>query len=315
MTEALVLEDVTKRYGAFTAVSGLSFTARTGSILGFLGPNGAGKTSTIRMVLGLVAPSAGRIAILGGADQASARARIGFLPEERGLYRRMTPVQAIAFLASLKGLPPADGRRRARAMLEEQGLGYAADRQIRSLSKGMAQKVQLLSAIAHDPDLVILDEPFSGLDPVNQQSLEAIIRGLAARGATVVFSTHVMQHAERLCDHVVLMTGGRKVFDGTVEEARAAAPRTLVLEGLFEPSAVADLPGLDGLSHELLEGGGMRVVAPLKAGAPAQHAVRAAFAKGLDIHRFELKEPHLHDAFIVLTEAAGAPAPKVEAAA
>ena len=303
---AVVLEGVTKRYGAFTAVNDLSFQAASGRILGFLGPNGAGKTSSIRMMLGLIAPTSGRISVLGEPDASLVRGRIGFLPEERGLYRRMTPVTAITFLASLKGVAPAEAKRRARALLEEQGLGAAMDRQIRSLSKGMAQKVQLLSALAHEPDLVILDEPFSGLDPVNQQSLEAIIRKLADRGATVIFSTHVMQHAERLCDHVVLLAGGRKVFDGSVAEARAAAPRTLVLEGPFDPATVGDLPGLEGLASEAAEAGGVRVTAALHSGAPAQDVLKAAFAKGLDIQRFELKEPHLHDAFIVLTQ--GGPA-------
>src|SRR5580700_11196007 len=244
MQAALELDGVTKRYGAFTAVSDLSFAVKPGRILGFLGPNGAGKTSTIRMILGLITPTAGDISVLGASDLPAVRNRIGFLPEERGLYRRMTPVAAIAFLAGLKGVPKAEARRRARAMLEAQGLGETLGRQIRSLSKGMAQKVQLLSAIAHEPDLVLLDEPFSGLDPVNQQSLEAIIRGLADRGATVVFSTHVMQHAERLCDQVVLLARGRKMFDGAVDQARAAAPRRLVLEGGLDRAAVAALPGV-----------------------------------------------------------------------
>ncbi len=306
MQAALVLERVTKRYGAFTAVDDLSFEAGAGKIMGFLGPNGAGKTSTLRMALGLIAPSSGAISVLGARDAAQVRSRIGFLPEERGLYRRMTPVTVIAFLAGLKGVAAPEARRRARALLESQGLADAADRQIRSLSKGMAQKVQLLSAIAHEPDLVILDEPFSGLDPVNQQSLEGLLRDLAARGSTVIFSTHVMQHAERVCDQVVLMARGRKVFDGTVEAARAAAPRALIVEGVFEPSQMADLPGLEALTVEGLEGSGVRVTAALKPGAPAQEMLRAAFAKGLEISRFELREPRLHDAFIVLTSAGAA---------
>ena len=301
MQPALSVEGVTKRYGDFTAVSDLSFQAAAGRIVGFLGPNGAGKTTTLRMALGLVTPTAGRVLILGATDAAKVRNRIGFLPEERGLYRRMTPVDAITFFSGLKGVPAGEARRRAKALLEDQGLGQAANRQIRSLSKGMAQKVQLLSAIAHEPDLVILDEPFSGLDPVNQQSLETLIRTITARGATVIFSTHVMQHAERLCDHVVLLAKGRKVFDGTVEAARAAAPRTLVVEGVFESSALADLPGLASLAAEALGGGEIRVTAAITKGAPAQEMLRAAFAKGLDISRFELREPHLHDAFIVLT--------------
>jgi len=301
MQLALELDGVTKRYGAFTAVSDLSFQAPKGAILGFLGPNGAGKTTSLRMILGLVTPTAGRISVLGEADARRVRARIGFLPEERGLYRRMTPVGAIAFLATLKGVPGGEARRKARALLEAHGLGFAANRQIRALSKGMAQKVQLLSALAHDPELVILDEPFSGLDPVNQQALETIIRDLAARGATVIFSTHVMQHAERLCDRVVLIARGRKVFDGRVDEACAAAPRRLVLEGVLPPGALNGAPGVVQVTHECLGEGRVRLTAELAPGAPVQPTLKAAFARDLDISRLELKEPHLHDAFIVLT--------------
>jgi ABC-2 type transport system ATP-binding protein len=301
MQTALVVDSVTKRYGTFTAVNDLSFTVGAGKILGFLGPNGAGKTTTVRMMLGLISPSSGQVSVLGETDPARVRNRIGFLPEERGLYRRMTPVNAIAFLASLKGVPTAEGRRRARAILQSQGLGEFMNRPIRSLSKGMAQKVQLLSALVHEPELVILDEPFSGLDPANQQALEDLIRGIAERGATVVFSTHVMQHAERLCDQVVLMARGRKVFDGAVEAARAAAPRTLVLEGRFAAQQLADLPGLADLTAEPLEDDAVRVIVALKRGANAQDALREAFAKRLDIQRFELREPHLHDAFLLLT--------------
>jgi len=244
MTAALALDGVSKRFGAFTAVDSLGFTAAAGKILGFLGPNGAGKTTTLRMVLGLAPPDSGTIAVLGESDVRKVRDRIGFLPEERGLYRRMTPLGAIVFFAGLKGVAAADARRKAMQMLQEHGLGEAAHRQIRHLSKGMAQKVQLLSALAHDPDLVLLDEPFSGLDPVNQQALEALVLSLARRGAAVVFSTHVMQHAERLCDQVVLMARGRKVFDGSVDQARASAPRSLVLEGDITEAAVAGLPGV-----------------------------------------------------------------------
>ena len=266
---ALVLDGVTKRYGGFTAVDDLSFTAQAGRILGFLGPNGAGKTSTIRMILGLMAPTTGHIEVLGVDDARRVRNRIGFLPEERGLYRRMTPVDAITFLAGLKGLSKHDARRRARTMLEAQGLGAAADRQMRNLSKGMAQKVQLISAIVHEPELVILDEPFSGLDPVNQQALEAVIRGLAERGATVVFSTHVMQHAERLCDQVVLLARGKKVFDGTVREARGNAPRSLVLEGALGAEQVAALPGVASAHAEAVVGGS-HITAALSPGANGQ---------------------------------------------
>jgi ABC-2 type transport system ATP-binding protein len=304
---AIALRGVRKNFGSVQAVRGIDLDISSGEIVAFLGPNGAGKTSTIRMILGLIAPTAGSIAVLGASDLRAVRNRIGFLPEERGLYRRMTPIAAIAFLAGLKGVAPADAKRRAREMLEANGLGEAMRRQIRSLSKGMAQKVQLLSAIAHEPDLVLLDEPFSGLDPVNQQSLETLIRGLAERGATVLFSTHVMQHAERLCDQVVLLANGKKVFDGTVDAARAAAPRTLTIEGAFEPAKLASVPGLGERTVEPADDGCVRVTAALDPGAPAQASLTAAFNLGLDIRRFELREPHLHDAFIVLTGGAEQP--------
>lgn len=305
MTTALSLTGVTKRYGDFTAVQSLGFAVGTGQICGFLGPNGAGKTSTIRMILGLVEPTEGRIEVLGAQDARKVRERIGFLPEERGLYKRMTPIDAIAFFAGLKGVSDRDARRRAKQMLEDQGLGGAMNRPIKDLSKGMSQKVQLLSAIAHDPELVILDEPFSGLDPVNQQSLEAIIRALAAKGSTVLFSTHVMQHAERLCDRVVLMARGRKMFDGDLTEARSHAPRLLVLEGHIPPEAVQALPGIERVEvTPLREQDGTHQVqlsATLRPGANGQEALRVAFRQGLDLRRFELKEPTLHDAFIALT--------------
>ena len=301
MTSALALEGVSKRFGGFTAVDGLGFRAPAGKILGFLGPNGAGKTTTLRMVLGLASPDSGSILVLGERDVRKVRDRIGFLPEERGLYRRMTPVGAIVFFAGLKGMPAAAARRKAMQMLQEHGLGEAAHRQIRHLSKGMAQKVQLLAALAHDPDLVLLDEPFSGLDPVNQQALEALVLSLARRGAAVVFSTHVMQHAERLCDQVVLMAGGRKVFDGSVDQARAAAPRSLVLEGDITEAAVAELPGVAAVAAEPLESGGLRLTATMASGSPVQAPLQAAFARGLSVTRFELREPSLHEAFIVLT--------------
>lgn len=301
MVSAVSLEGVSKTYDDFHAVRDVSFEVPAGRITGFLGPNGAGKTSTIRMILGLLPPSAGRIAVLGADNAMAVRERIGFLPEERGLYKRMTPIDAIAFFAGLKGVPEAEGRRRAKALLEAQGLAYAMKRPIKDLSKGMAQKVQLISALAHEPELVVLDEPFSGLDPVNQQALEGMIRDIAARGATVLFSTHVMQHAERLCDKVVLMARGRKVFDGDVATARGAAPRALVLEGELSAEQVASLPGLGAVTSESSPDGGWRHVAALPDTGAGQAALKAAFARDLALRRFELKEPSLHDAFIVLT--------------
>jgi ABC-2 type transport system ATP-binding protein len=298
---ALSLDGVSKRYGDFHAVRDVSFSVPAGRICGFLGPNGAGKTSTIRMALGLIEPTAGKITVLGSDDARKVRDRIGFLPEERGLYKRMTPIDAIAFFAGLKGVADGEGRKRAKAMLEAQGLGPFMTKPIQALSKGMAQKVQLLSALAHEPELVVLDEPFSGLDPVNQQALEAMIRDIAARGATVLFSTHVMQHAERLCDRVVLMARGRKVFDGDVAEARRAAPRALVLEGDLTAQEVAALPGIGAVTSETLPDGCTRYIATLEPGADGQAALKTAFGRDLALKRFEAREPSLHDAFIVLT--------------
>lgn len=298
---ALRLDGVSKRYGGFQAVKDLSFAVRPGAICGFLGPNGAGKTSTLRMILGLQPATEGSIEILGAPDGRQVRDRIGFLPEERGLYKKMTPVDAIAFFAGLKGVPAAEGRKRAKEMLEAQGLGAARSKKMKDLSKGMAQKVQLIASVAHRPEFVILDEPFSGLDPVNQQGLEAMIRGLAADGATVLFSTHVMQHAERLCDQVVLLARGRKAFEGTVDEARARSTRFLEIEGAVSPDAVAALPGVASVETTSEDGDVRTVRAALAPGAEAQSALRAAFVGGLDVRRFQMREPTLHDAFIDLT--------------
>jgi len=206
----------------------------------------------------------------------------------------------VVFFAGLKGVPSSVAKKRGIAMLEAQGLGAAMKRPMKALSKGMAQKVQLITALAHEPDLVILDEPFSGLDPVNQQSLETLIRDLAKRGATVIFSTHVMAHAERLCERVVLLAKGRKAFDGTVDEARAAAPRRLILEGAVTDDQIKALPGV---AEVTTDEAGVRT-ASLSPGAQAYDTLRAAFTAGLPLTRFEVREPSLHDAFIVLTEGA-----------
>ena len=301
MAAALRLEGVGKRYGHFQAVEDLSFQVEPGTICGFLGPNGAGKTSTIRMILGLQPATSGRIEILGADDGRKVRDRIGFLPEERGLYKKMTPIDAIAFFGSLKGLPSAEGRKRARDMLEAQGLGASKNKKMKELSKGMAQKVQLIASVVHRPEFVILDEPFSGLDPMNQQGLEAMIRALAADGATVLFSTHVMQHAERLCDKVVLLARGRKAFEGTVDQARATSPRFLELEGALDVAAVSALPGVSGVEVLNDHDGARTLRAGLAQGAGGQEALKSAFLTGLDVRRFQIKEPTLHDAFIALT--------------
>ena len=221
---ALLLDRVTKDFGDKRAVDDLSFAVRDGEVFGFLGGNGAGKTTSLRMVLDIIRPTAGRIEILGGPPGREKSSELGFLPEERGLYRTMTALDTIAYFGRLKGMSKGDARREGRALLDRFGLGGSAHMKIEKLSKGMAQKVQLATAVVNHPRLLILDEPFSGLDPVNQGLLEDEIKRLSHQGSTIVFSTHVMQHAERLCDRLLLLADGRKVFEGTQDEARATLP-------------------------------------------------------------------------------------------
>jgi ABC-2 type transport system ATP-binding protein len=310
----LDLRGVSKSYDGRPAVSDLSFSVERGAICGFLGPNGAGKTTTLRMILDIIRPDAGEIAVFGRPPGPEARDRTGFLPEERGLYRKMTPVGVITFFARLKGMDAGAARARARALLTRYDLGEVADKKVKTLSKGMAQKVQILAAVAHDPDLVILDEPFSGLDPVNQKTLEELVLGLKARGATVLFSTHVMEHAERLCDRIVLLARGAKVFDGRVADALGRVPRRVFLETdqgvdlaarvavrgvtLAREAAAADVPE------------GRQVWrADLSDGADAQDLLRACVDSGVALRRFEPMRAHLHDAFVHLVDASAAPTP------
>src|SRR5688572_8783101 len=241
MGAALELQNVSKFYGDFKAVNDVSFSLEPGRIYGFLGPNGAGKTTTIRMILDIVRPSSGSISVLGASSALQVRNRLGYLPEEKGLYKKMKAWSVIAYFATLKGLTRAAAKRRAFELLERYGLKDFATKPTEALSKGMGQKVQMLASIAHDPELVILDEPFSGLDPVNQQVMEDIIRDMARRGRTVLFSTHVMQHAERLCDRILLIAEGRKIFDGTVNEAKRIIPRRVRIESEADISSLREL--------------------------------------------------------------------------
>src|SRR6185369_1175710 len=227
---AVELRHVTKFYGQFKAVDDVSFSLPAGCIYGFLGPNGAGKTTTIRMILDIIKPTSGEITLLGHRCALDVRHRIGYLPEEKGLYKKMKTWAVIAYFASLKGMERRAARQRAYELLERYGLKDFADKPTDALSKGMGQKVQVLASIAHEPEFVILDEPFSGLDPVNQEVMEEIIRDMAARRRTVLFSTHVMQHAERLCDRILLLARGKKIFDGTIAEAKKIIPRRVRIE-------------------------------------------------------------------------------------
>ena len=305
----LELESVTKRFGDFTAVRDVSLAIPRGSTYGFLGPNGAGKTTTIRMIFDIVKPTSGRIRILGASSALDVRTRIGYLPEEKGLYKTMTAAATVAYFASLKGLERKAAKRRAYELLERYGLREFADAKIQALSKGMSQKVQVLCAIAHGPELVVLDEPFSGLDPVNQQVLEELIRDLARRGSTVIFSTHVMEHAERLCDRLLLIVKGRKVFDGTVAGAKGSIPRRVLIS---TDSSVAPLAGLDGvveikpLGDAHAKAGAKDWEIRLREGTSAQTILERCFTSGIVLRRFDHSEPSLHDAFVALVGAEAA---------
>ncbi|EAP90138.1 MAG: ABC transporter ATP-binding protein [Oceanicaulis sp.] len=302
MTEyALEVEGLSKTFGGKPAVQDVSFQARKGELTGFLGPNGAGKTTTLRMSLGVIVPDSGAVKLFGQAPNTKSMDRVGFLPEERGVYRKMTAEAVIVFFARLKGLSAGEARRRALVYLERFGLKEAATKKIKELSKGMAQKIQIISAIIHEPDFIILDEPFSGLDPVNQAMLEQVIREQAQAGRTVLFSTHVMEHAERLCDRIVLMARGRKVFDGRVDEALARVPRQVTL-GASAGSNLAEVVSPMGEIETLApdEDGSANLLLTLKPGVDAQDVLRACVQAGVPLTRFEPRRPHLHDAFVAL---------------
>ena len=298
----LKMTGVSKWFGSFQAVRSLDFDVPKGSIVGFLGPNGAGKSTSLRMALGVLSPDRGDVSLLGAAPNLESLKRVGFLPEERGLYKKMSPRQIITYFARLKGMSSRDAKARADELLEMMGLGEFGRSRVTKLSKGMAQKVQILSALAHRPDFLILDEPFSGLDPVNQQALEDLIIEEHKRGATIVFSTHVMEHAERLCEKIVMMARGRKVFDGTLDEAFAALGRAVhigVSEG-FDLGAALAPSGFDAAP----EGDYWRV--SLKPAQSSQDALRATLDSGAPITSFTPQEARLRDVFVSLVSEAEA---------
>jgi ABC-2 type transport system ATP-binding protein len=300
---AVEIKGVTKRFGDFTAVEDLDLNLPKGGILGFLGPNGAGKTTTLRLLLGLYAPDAGEVRVLGGAV-GTARSRIGYLPEERGLYHRARADEAIAYIATLKGVPRTEALRRARRLLERFGLGAFARVRVEGLSKGMAQKVQLLAAVAHDPDFVILDEPFAGLDPVNQSDLQEFLVELAHEGKTILFSTHTMEHAERLCDRLVILVKGKKRFEGTLEEAQRLLPRRAQIGADADLSFLAAVEGVAQVTPP--RPGTSRWIVELKEGADGRALLKTCFEHGVAPDYFDLNPPSLHDVFVAVVERAAA---------
>ena len=304
--QVLELRGITKFYGDFKAVDEVSFTLERGSICGFLGPNGAGKTTTIRMILDIIKPTSGSLSILGHRSALEVRQRIGYLPEEKGLYKKMKTWAIIAYFATLKGMNRKAARQRAHELLERYGLKDFAEKPTDALSKGMGQKVQMLACLAHDPEFVILDEPFSGLDPVNQQVMEEIIRDLAQRGHTVLFSTHVMQHAERLCDRILLIAKGRKIFDGTLGQARRTFPRRVRIETKDEVGPLRELALVASIRSVGNGNGTAAAEAPatweleLHENADPQAVLQTCFARGIRLQSFNQMDPTLHEIFMRL---------------
>ena len=309
---AIDIRNVVKRYEQHLAVRDLSLQVPRGSVYGLLGPNGAGKTTTIRMMLDIILPDSGSITLLGRPNtDRSVLDKIGYLPEERGLYKKMQVKRVLLFLAELKGLSASVAAPRIDEWLERFSLTTAdknwGDAKVDELSRGMQQKVQFISTLLHDPDLVILDEPFSGLDPINAQALKDAVLELKRRGKTVVFSTHIMDNAEKMCDSVCIIARGEKVLDGTVSgvKQQQSGPRNVALsvaggaqngigELLRDPQLVKKVD--DTNNYFELE------MAP---GADPQVLLRRLVESGAHIERFELMQPSLHQIFLQRVGAAG----------
>jgi ABC-2 type transport system ATP-binding protein len=295
---AIELRGVRKSYGDFQAVQPLDLLIPAGATYGLLGPNGAGKTTTIRMILRIIDRDAGDIEILGEPLSQRGLDRIGYLPEERGLYRRMRVRPLLAFLAELKGVPRADSARRIERWLERFDLADRATARVQELSKGMQQKVQFIGTMLHDPEIVILDEPFSGLDPINQQVLRAIIVELRQARKTILFSTHIIEHAERICDHVCIIARGLKVADGPISTVKREHGGEYIALRVEQASpdverVLAALPAVAGVRAH-----GVDLEVTLRDGADAQHVLETLVGAGVRLRRFEQTEPSLEHIFI-----------------
>ena len=290
----LILEHVTKRFGNFAAVSDLSLQVWPGRVFGLIGPNGAGKTTTIRMIVNITVPDSGRIELFGRPLSTALQDRIGYLPEERGLYKRMRVGEQVRFFAELKGLHGKETDERIDKWLQKLGLSDWKQKRSKELSKGMQQKVQFIIAVIHDPDLIILDEPFSGLDPVNVQLMKEIILEQKARGKTIILSTHQMEVAEKLCDDICMINRARKVLDGRLREVRRNFARHAVTLQFAGGDSILDDAEL--VANVRQNGDDMEVL--LAPQASAQLLLKRLVESGAIINKFELAEPSLHDIFI-----------------
>ena len=296
---AIEARGLVKSFDGTRAVDGVDISVPEGAIYGILGPNGAGKTTTLRMLLGIIDPDAGVRRVFGRDRPHDIGCLIGYLPEERGLYPAMKAVEAIAFMGALRGLPLKEGRKRAHELLERHSLAHAANRQIRQLSKGMAQTVQLLGTLVHQPRLVVLDEPFSGLDAINQGKLEVMIRALADDGVTVIFSTHVIHHAERLCEGVAIIAGGKVPYAGSVEAARDRIPAQVRLETRAREGA-----WLAALPPETKRNGDFFQFALPESGV--EPLLKSLIDGDAGILSLSIERAGLHDAFVAIAGEAAA---------
>ncbi|HEU0299029.1 MAG TPA: ATP-binding cassette domain-containing protein [Longimicrobium sp.] len=300
MSHALLLDGVTKSYAGHTAVKNLSLSVPTGTIYGILGPNGAGKSTTLRMVMNIIIRDAGTISLLGGDPERDRNVlqRVGYLPEERGLYRKMTVSDVICFFAELKGVERKTAVSEGDRWLERMGLADWRGAKVETLSKGMQQKVQFITTVVHQPELLILDEPHSGLDPVNQEVLRDTILDARGQGRTVIFSTHNMEQAEQMCEHVCIIAGGEKVLDGNLRDIRRAHRTNYYAIAFDEPSSSSDRfmstwPGFDRVDRI---GDGWEV--ELKPAADPRELVSAANGLDVPLSRFEHVQPSLHEIFV-----------------
>jgi ABC-2 type transport system ATP-binding protein len=300
-SDALCLTEITKGFEGHTAVKALSLRVPRGSVFGLLGPNGAGKTTTLRMVMDVLAPDSGRIEIFGRAVDAAARDRIGYMPEERGLYPRMVVEDQLVFLAELKGLARAEALRRVAPWLERLGLADWRRRKLNELSKGMQQKVQLVATLLHAPELLILDEPMSGLDPVGMDLVRDLLLDLQRGGTTLILSSHQMETVERMCDRVALIHRGELLLAGTVRDVKRehGGKRVAFEVESGDTEFLASLPGVTGAKTV-----GARVELDLREEADPQAVLRAAL-QSLTLRRFEIVEPSLHEVFVRTVTQAG----------
>jgi len=306
MKPALVVTNVIKRFGNHTAVDDVSFQVPRGCVYGILGPNGAGKSTTLRMINDIIAPDAGEIAILDGLKPGSdAATHIGYLPEERGLYPKMRVLEMVQFMGELRGLKAAEAKKRADKWLDRLGLLEWTKNKVQDLSKGMQQKVQFATALIHDPELVILDEPWSGLDPINAEVLREVVDKLRESGRTVLFSTHQMEQAEKLCDFVCIIARGKKVLEGKLLDLkRASAAEGLVALGFADETSRTRAEKPLGDSALVLErrpppqGDVADCLVKLAAGVTPQRLLAVLVHEKITLRKFEIVTPTLHQIFV-----------------